>query len=74
MNPIKKIRTDKNLAVNEFAKILDSNALTIKNVEKGNCLNTTYMSIIKKMSLQFDDIDDGELLRKYKKWEDKDFP
>jgi len=72
MNPIKKVRTNKNLSINKFAEFLDSNPLTINNVEKGNCKDSTYLSIIRKMSLEFDDIDDGRLLKKYKNWLEAD--
>ena len=72
MNPIKKIRNDKDLTVNKYAKLLDSNSLTIKSVEEGNCLNTTYFTIIRKISLKFDNIADGKLLKEYEKWLDTD--
>jgi len=72
MNPIKKIRLDKNLKVNKFAELLDSNPLTINNVEKGNCKESTYLTIIRKIGLEFDDIDDGRLLKKYKNWLEAD--
>jgi len=68
MNPIKKIRTHKNLSIRKFAELLDSNDITINNVEEGNCMESTYLTIIRTMSLKFDDIDDSKLLVKYKKW------
>ena len=37
----------------------DSNSLTFNNVKKSNYLNTTYLTIIRNISLKFDDIDDG---------------
>ena len=72
MNPIKKIRTDKNFSVNDFAELLDSNPLTINNVEKGNCKESTYLTIIRKIGLEFDDIDESRLLRDYRKWLEAD--
>ena len=69
MNPVKEIRTDKNLSLSKFAELLDSNTLTLNNVEEGNCKESTYLTIIRKMSLKFDEIDDRKLLREYKKWE-----
>jgi len=68
MNPIKEIRMNKNLNLNEAAKLLDSNYLTITNVEKGECVKTTYLTIIRKMSLVFDEIDDAELIKEYQNW------
>ena len=68
MNPVKKIRINKNFSINKFAKKLDSNSLTINNVEKGTCLTSTYLTIIKKMSLEFDEIDDAKLLKEYRDW------
>ena len=69
MNPVKEIRTDKDLSLSKFAELLDSNSLTLNNVEEGNCKESTYLTIIRKMSLKFDEIDDRKLLREYKKWE-----
>ena len=68
MNPVKKVRKDKNLNLNKTAELLDSNYLTITNVEKGECVKTTYLTIIRKMSLAFDDIDDVKLIKKYQDW------
>jgi len=68
MNPVKKVRKNKNLSLNQFAQLIGSNEITMKNVEKGNCLGSTYLTIIKKMSLKFDDIDDGNLVKEYENW------
>ena len=68
MNPVKKVRKDKNLNLNEAAELLDSNYLTITNVEKGDCIKTTYLTIIRKMSLAFDEIDDTKLIKEYQDW------
>ena len=72
MNPIKKVRTNKNLSINKFAEFLDSNPLTINNVEKGNCKESTYLTIIRKIGLEFDDIDESRLLKDYRKWLEAD--
>ena len=68
MNPLKEIRINKKLTVSEFAKKVGSNPLTINNVEKGECLYVTYLTIIRKTSLVFDDVDDGKLIKKYENW------
>jgi len=68
MNPIKEIRMNKNLNLNEAAKLLDSNSYAITTVEKGICGKTAYLTIIRKMSLAFDDIDDVKLIKKYQDW------
>ena len=68
MNPVKKVRIDKNLNKTETAELLNSNYMTITNVEKGDCLISTYLTFIRKMSLEFDDIDDKNLLKEYENW------
>jgi len=68
MNPVKKVRKDKNLNLKKTAELLDSNYLTITNVEKGECVKTTYLTIIRKMSLAFDEIDDAKLIKEYQNW------
>lgn len=68
MNPVKKIKLNKNLSIYKLAKLIDSNNSTITKVEQGNCLETTYLTIIRKISLQFEDIDNRKLLRNYKKY------
>ena len=68
MNPIKEIRMNKNLNLNELAKLLDSNSYTITTLEKGICGKTAYLTIIRKMSLAFEDIDDAKLIKEYQNW------
>ena len=62
------MRTNKNLSITETAELLNSNHMTITNVEKGDCLSSTYLTFIRKMSLEFDDIDDKNLLKEYENW------
>lgn len=68
MNPVKKIRLDKELSRNELAKLLDANRESISNVERGECSVSICLTIFKKMSLQFEEVNDGILLRDYKEW------
>lgn len=68
MNPIIEIKKNKNLSKAEFIRLLDTNHSTLTNVVKGNCLTATYLTIIKKISLAYDDIDDKKLIKKYKNW------
>ncbi len=68
MNPVKKIRKDKNLALFKFARLINSNHFSLDRVEKGVCKKTTYLTIIKKTSLAFDNIDDKKLFKEYKNW------
>ena len=55
-------------SLDKLARLIGSNKYTLRNVEKGSCLETTYLTIIRKMSLEFNDIDDDELLKNYRKW------
>ncbi len=68
MNPVKKVRKSKNLSLKKTAELLNSNYVTLTKVEKGQCLKTTYFTIIRKLSLAFDDIDDRKLIREYNNW------
>lgn len=68
MNPIKKIRHSKQLSLDKFGKLIDSNGVTISKVEKGDCLDSTYLTIIRKMSLYIENVDELELVRDYRKW------
>jgi len=68
MNPVKEIRESKDLSLNDLAEFIDSNSLTLRKVEKGKCLSTTYLTIIRKMNLEFNEIDDGKLIKEYENW------
>ena len=69
MNPIKQIRLNKNFTINKFAELINSNFPTLKNAEQGNCKDVTSFNIIKKICLQYNDIDEKKLIRAYKIWE-----
>lgn len=68
MNPIKKIRKKKKLSLDKLSELIGPNSFTISRAEKGECLSSTCLTIIRKMSLKFDDIDDGKLIKEYQDW------
>lgn len=68
INSVKEIRLSKYLSINGLAKVLNTNTTTDANVERVDCRVETYLTVIRKMSLQFEDIDDAKLIRNYEKW------
>lgn len=68
MNPLKEIRRSKYLSINGLAKLINANHTTVANVERGDCNVETYLTVIRKMSLHFEDVDDVKLVRDYEKW------
>ena len=68
-NPIMKFRKKKGMSISAFAKKINSNTMTVGNVETRGVLNPE--EIVRKIGLAFPDVNEGQLLRDYRKWEEE---
>jgi DNA-binding XRE family transcriptional regulator len=64
-NPIKAYKEKNGYSRYRFARLVKSNTTTLEKVERGDCKDIIAFEIIKGMAVQFDDVNEKEMVIKY---------